>query len=177
MPRKSPKKTRSGKVTPTPMGATDIPSLELNPRRRYTVRNVIPEAGFTGLVTYTMLASTLLKQLKFGTPGSFQDSSTNPVGFPWRYIKFIKARAWGIPPGAGAKWTPATLVLQAEVNSYPIVLPAPIKHDLAGSASNRAFITLNGTPLTWKSFDDGGIPTTILVTGNISILDCLIEVW
>jgi hypothetical protein len=168
--RRQSKKNSQPQIHQSP-GAFDVPTVCLNPKRKYTVRMLL-EAGYSGGLNYIQLVDGLYQQIT-----TLQASALPPptleTAKPWKYIKFIAARAWGASQASGKTTVPTKLQLAPTTSST--VKPSSTFIDVATGASDRGFDHINGTPLTWHVTLNG--TETFLNMQNVSILDCDVEVW
>jgi hypothetical protein len=130
------------------------------------------EAGYSGGLHYPNLADGLFNQIT-----TLQASALPPALIetpkPWKYIRFIAARAWGASQASGKTTVPTKLQLAPTTTGT--VKPSSTFVDVATGSSDRGFDHLKGSPLTWHITGSG--TEIFLNMQNVAILDVDVEVW
>jgi hypothetical protein len=152
-------------------GSFDVPAVCLNPKRRYTVRMLL-EAGHSGSLNYTHLADGLFNQITTLTASALPPAAIETPK-PWKFIRFISARAWGQAPVSGKTTVPVKLQLAS--NIYNTVPPSSTFVDVAAGTADRGFDHIKGTSLSWYTIVPGNV--NVIGYQNVSILDADVEVW
>lgn len=156
--------------------SSHIPTIPMNPKRRYTVRMQVADGtGFTGNILYNSLLYALANQTYNKSPAALPPPIDVPTKGPvFQYCRIVKARAWGTYPTSGKN-----TICSLRLAGIDYILPSVVMSDINAGSADRPFITLNGDKLAWNAVQSSTVLKSeiALVSVGCSLIDVLIEVW
>jgi hypothetical protein len=178
MPRKAPARRNKRPTAPRgrPIGPMNIPTVQCNPKRRYTLmfndqEIETPPAPKSGTITYGQLYNALYMQINAHKNPPFNIVTAPSFGM-WRNIRLVSAAAWGVPfsvnNNTGVKFS---LIL----NKDAMLPPSVEKFDQAAGASDRPFAMVRGSYLHWST--DAEKSRAVLTYTDVDVMTVVVEVW
>jgi hypothetical protein len=148
----------------TVAGPYNIPSIPLNPKRRYTVVFTNADETHPGSAGFTFAALALQvdKQLGVQVHGEIPPVGTGTVTY--KNIRVIKARAWGVIG------KPMELV-PAQLGGLPI---PPTRFDQSAGSSDRPYAEIKLPNTAWATTATN---TTVFSVVQAHVVHALVEVW
>jgi len=160
--RSKPKGKRSSRPESSIPGPYNIPTITLNPKRRYTLVWTSQTAG-SGGYTYVNIAAQLAAQLAVNVHGQIPAASSS-ASPDTRFVRVVRLWAWGSP----------TLPMDVK-NELPTgIEPPSIRFDQAAGTSDAPYCTIGFPRTTWGSVTN---TTTVFSVAQAKTIHLLIETW
>lgn len=160
-------------------GGANIPTVEPNPVRQYTVvmnDQTDDKKSFTGSISYVQLMGALRSQIKTHVTPALGAAAPDSVwSEPWRYLKVNWVRAWGNPyvqadAVSGVKFSVA--LYQGQAGARP---PPPDKFDFGAGSDDRPYGMCFGTTSHWANVETG--KTNVISLQDADVIHVSVSVW